>query len=345
MDIAKTLITLSQSIGVSGAEHSELENSSSKTALGLLKSYTDDAYIDDFGSVIGFIGDRDNGRKTLLLDAHIDEIGLVVTYIDDDGFIKVGNVGGIDRRLLLAQTVVIHGKKAVLGVVSTLPPHIDTDSKKTPKLDDIAIDTGYTKAELEKLVSLGDSVTFQSEAMPLIGTKITGKSLDDKAGVACILYALELLKGAELAYNIAVLFSTQEEVGERGAKIAAQSIAADEALVMDVSFAKTPDSSPYKTWKLGGGVMIGYSAVLSRRMSDKLVRIANEKSIPCQIEVMPSETGTNADNIAVSGIGVKAVTLSIPLRYMHTPVEIVDTEDIVAVGRLIAEYAKEGCHE
>lgn len=331
MDIKETLLTLSSAVGVSGEE-----KNASTLALGMLKNYTDNAYCDDFGNVIGYI-DND-AKKTILLDAHIDEIGLIVSYIDDKGFIKVGNCGGVDRRLLLAQTVTIYGTKAIKGVISTLPPHVGNDMTKTAKLDDIAIDTGFTKEQLSEIVSLGDKITLNSTPTELKNGLVTGKAIDDRSGVTAILYTLELIKGKKCGANVAVVFSAQEETGERGAKIASFKVEADEAIAIDVSFGKTPDSSPEKTWELGKGTMIGYAASLSRAVSDKLVKIAKEKEIPYQIEVMCSETGTNADAIAVSRGGVKAVTLSIPLRYMHTPIEVVNPIDIENTAKIAAEY-------
>ena len=334
MNITEVLKKLCEATGVSGSE----ENACS-VALQLLKEYAPDAKADKFGNVTAFIGDRNNGKKTLLLEAHIDEIGFIVTYIDDKGFIKVGECGGTDRRLYAAQTVTIHAKAPVKGVIATLPPHVNSDTKTAMKASEIVIDTGYSKDELEKLVSLGDRVTIDGKFSVMNGTRVTGKAIDDRGGVAAVLYALDLLKNKETDYNIAVLFASQEETGSRGATIGAYNADADYALATDVSFAYTPGAKKEKCGIMGKGAMIGIAPVLSDEVTGELKRIAAEKKIPVQFEVMGGDTGTDADEISITKSGVKTGLISIPLKYMHTPVEVVDTEDICTVGRLMAEFA------
>ena len=336
-DIKDTLIRLCSAEGVSGEEQT-----AGQIALGMLKNYTDNCYIDKFGNVIGHIGERDENRPTLLLDAHIDQIGLIVTFIDDNGFIRVSKCGGVDRRELAAQTVTIHGSKKIKGVISVLPPHVKKDGDKVAQIDELVIDTGYSKEELSEIVSLGDRITVDNEPALLLNGRICAPACDDRAGVVCILYALELLKGKKLKYNLDVSFTGQEETGERGAKIAAFNLDPDICLEMDVSFAYTPDSEKHKCGELGKGVMIGIAPSLSKRLSNELIAISKEKNIPYSLEIMGGETGTNADAIGVAKGGAECCTLSIPLRYMHTPVEVTDPKDIEAIGRLIYEFAKEG---
>lgn len=336
MDIKNSLFELSNTFGVSGEEFTACE-----TAVKMLKPYVSSVKVDDFGSVIAFVGDKNDNLETILLDAHIDQIGLIVTYIDEDGFVKVANCGGVDRRLLLAQTVTIWGKEAIKGVISTLPPHVESDSKSSPKVDDIVIDTGFTKAQLEEKISLGDKITFDSNSTELLHNRLTSKAIDDRSGVVAIIRALELMQGKKLKYNVAVSFSSQEELGERGARISAYNINPDLAIAVDVSFAATPDSTPHKCGVLGKGVMIGISPTLNKKMSQDMILLCEKNNIPFQYEVMEGETGTNADIIGATRNGVRAVTLSIPLRYMHTPVEVVEVADIEAVAKLICAYAAE----
>lgn len=337
MDISASLKMLCSCTGVSGDE-----NSAARAALDLLLPYAPDAYVDKFGNVRAFIGDRSNGKPTLLLDAHIDEIGLVVTYIDKDGFIKIDKCGGIDRRLVLAQTVTIWGKTPIKGVVSTLPPHVAKDSDKTAKFSDLAIDAGYSAEQLSEIVSLGDRITVDGEFEQMNGSLVTSKAIDDRSGVCAILYALEQLKGGESKFNLAVQFSVQEEVGGTGAKISAFDTDADFGIAVDVSFAKTPGVKPEKSGKMGDGAMIGFAASLDHALSRRLTDLAKSSEIKYQCEIMGGSTGTNADEIASSRRGIRTMLISIPLKYMHTPVEVVDIEDIKSVGSLIAEFAKEG---
>lgn len=334
MDLEKTIMSLADADGVSGDE-----TEAAQLALSMLKEHTDDCYIKN-GNVIGHLGSK-GAKPHILLDAHIDRIGFVVTYITEDGFLKVSNCGGIDRRLLLAQPVTVLGREKVSGVICAIPPHLEKDESKVPEMEDICIDIGMTKAQAEKVISLGDKVTFAARCEKLFGDRITGAALDDRCGVAAILRAVELVKKKTLHSEVTVMFSTQEEVGERGAKIGAFDIDPDVAIAVDVSFALTSDDSEIKCGKMGEGCMIGYSPVLDRELSDKMKSIAAEKNMPCQIEVMSGTTGTNADRFSVNKSGAKAVTLSIPLKYMHTPVEVISLSDVENTAQLIAAYLEE----
>ena len=337
MDTIKVLEQLCTAAGVSGAEFP-----ASAAALGLLGKYADKAEIDAFGNVIGYIG-NDPNKPLLLLDAHIDRIGLIVTYVNDDGFLKVGQCGGIDRRTLLAQTVTIYGKEPVKGIISTLPPHVAKDSGKAAKLDDIVIDTGLSGEKAKELIPQGSIVTVDGVFSRLGEGRVCSPANDDRAGVAALLYAAEILKGEkELPCRVAIQFAAQEEVGCRGAVISTFNINPDFAIAVDVTFAQSKGVEPSKAGKLGKGPMIGIAASLDREMFKSFVELAKEKEIPYQIEGMGSSTGTDADAITVSRGGVRTGLVSIPQRYMHTPCEVVEIADIENTGRLIAEFVKKG---
>lgn len=334
MDIKSALKVLTGKAGVSGDERD-----ASEAAAELLKQYAENVEIDSFGNVTGVISSGDPAAETLMLDAHIDRIGMIVTYIDDAGFIKMGSVGGVDLRVMLAQSVTVHGKQKIKGVISTLPPHVSKDHSKVAEIGELAVDVGMSKEQAQRCVSPGDRITIDPEFRELAGSRVSAAAIDDRSGVCAVLAALKMLKNRKLKYNIAVSFSAQEETGERGVKQTAFRIQPDRAIAVDVSFGRTPDSEPQDTAELGSGVMIGFSAALDREMSESLRELAKEKEIPHTIEVMPSATGTNADSISVSGKGVRCCTLSFPIRYMHTPTETMDIRDIEATARLIAEYA------
>ena len=336
MDIKETVIALSEVSGTSGSEENAAE-----LALSMLREFAPDAAVVN-GNVIGRFGVHKDGLLSLVLDAHIDQIGFVVTYITDEGFVKVGNVGGIDRRLLPAQPVVIHGSQDVKGVICSVPPHLSHGSSEVLAIEDVAIDTGMSKEELEKRISVGDSITFDVSCRQLIGSRITGGALDDRCGIACILRTLELLKDSETAYNVTVIFSTQEEVGERGAKIGAFTVDPDIAVAIDVSFAYAIGEDESSCGYLGKGPMIGISPSLSREISNKFIDTAKNSDIPYQLEVMSGLTSTNADRYSVNREGAKTCTVSIPLRNMHTPVEVIDLNDIETTAQLLAAFIKEG---
>ncbi|MBQ2842485.1 MAG: M20/M25/M40 family metallo-hydrolase [Clostridia bacterium] len=317
--------------GVSGEE-----NRAAYIAAELLGRYMP-VKTDPLGSVTGTKGE---GDVHILLDAHLDQIGLIVTSIDEDGFLKVAKCGGADIRVLAAAEVTVHGKEDVFGIITSTPPHLSKpeDSSKAKSFDEIAVDIGMKREDALQLVSPGDRITFNGRFSRLLGNKVSSPSIDDRAGVAAILRCLEMLENKEHGCKLSVMFSVQEETGGSGAQTGAFSAAADEAIAVDVSFASAPGVTAEKYASLGAGTMIGFAPSLDYGMSRKLSDIAEEKGIPNQPEVMGGKTGTNCDEIQVSGEGVKTALLSIPLRNMHTAVEVCDLEDIENTARLMAEY-------
>ncbi|MBQ7013802.1 MAG: M42 family peptidase [Oscillospiraceae bacterium] len=332
--IADMLTALCRVTGMSGDE-----SNAAVTALEFLKLYCPDARI-SHGNVIGSLGSTDPDAPHVLLDAHIDQIGMIVTSITEDGFVTVGNVGGIDRRLLPAQRVHLHGRQVLDGVICAMPPHLTSGDEKVPKFEEIRIDTGYDAETLRQILAPGDSVTFAGQIAKLLGDRFTAPALDDRCGVAAILCALHSIKDEVLPCKVTVMFSAEEEVGERGARIGCYAVNPDIALAVDVSFARNLGDSETKTGKMGEGPMIGYSPSLSRTVSKTLSHIADENGIPWQYEVMAGTTGTNADQFSVCREGVKACTVSIPLRYMHTPAEIISLADVCMTGELLAAYLR-----
>jgi endoglucanase len=351
-----TLKRLTDAPGVAGGE-GESPDSAAEVALELLWEYTgaDNADFDCHGSIVGFVGEKDPHKPTILLDAHIDQIGLIVTYIDkDNGFVKAEGCGGVDRRCLSGQSVTIlasGGKSPIRAVVGTLPPHVlkGKEAQKAIKADAIWLDP--ISGDITD-VRLGDMVTIGGELTPLSGSGgkiVSGAALDDRAGVCAILYALHLLRKdtqdgkSNLPWNVAVSFSVQEELGCRGAEVTAYSVEPEYAIVVDVSYGMSPGNVEHKCGKLGGGAMIGYAPSLNRTMFEMLKNTAADRGIPHQIEIMNRDTGgTNADTISTVKGGVKTALISIPLRYMHTPVETAHLSDIEAAGKLIAAFIEGG---
>ena len=335
MDTIEILKTLCAADGVSGDEYEACE-----AAAGLLREFTDDVETDKFGCVTAFIGDRADNKPVIMLEAHIDEIGFIVTYIDEKGFLKVGSCGGTDRRLYPAQTVTIHsGGGKLKGVVCTLPPHVHPDDDKALKTEDVSVDTGFSsREEAEKYISPGDRITIDAPLEALCGTRCTSKALDDRAGAAAIIHALGLIKDKPSMFNTQVILASMEEVGSRGAKTAAYRSDASLAIATDVSFAYTPDDKKEDCGEMGKGVMIGVSPVLDKALTNELKKIAADSKIPFQTEIMAASTGTDADVISVTNGGIPTALLSIPIKYMHTPVETVDIKDIEAVGELMARF-------
>lgn len=335
MNTVELLKELTSAVGVSGEENNIVDLLKTK-----LEPYGD-VSIDAMNNVYCTFG----SGYHFLLDAHLDEIGMIVTDITDDGFIKFNRVGGIDRRMLLGYEVSIWGKEQVKGIISTLPPHLQTaeDEKKVPEFKDLSIDVGMDKEEIVKIVSLGDKITFKRNFTKLLNNQISASCLDDRSGVASVLMSLDVLKN--LPCKITVMFSTQEEVGTRGAKIGPYAKKIDEFISVDVSFAYTPTCDKADCKEIGKGAMIGFSPILDKMISKKLVDTAKKNNIPYQCEIMNGSTGTNADVITLSENGIKGALISIPEKYMHQPMEVVDISDIESVSKLICAYVKEKAGE
>lgn len=332
IDIKKVIMELSAAFGVSGEE-----NCAADKAMEYLKKYSRSVEKKN-GNVIAHFGERKEGVPHVLIDAHIDQIGLIVTNICESGFLNISNVGGVDRRLLPAQEVTIHGKKNITGIICSTPPHLSVGDDKVSEIGDFYIDTGLSFEEVSAIVSQGDKITFNQKPYELINNRITGPALDDRCGVAAVIFALENLSDYNCSFS--VVFSTQEELGERGAMIAAFEINPDIAIAVDVSFAYCCGDKEYECGKMGEGPMIGVSPSLSGEISDKLMEICKKENIPFQKEVMNGLTSTNADRFSVNRCGCKACTVSIPLKYMHTPSEIIQIDDVENTGRLIATYLR-----
>ncbi len=319
--------------GVSGRE----KNISSVAAEELQK-YTD-VSVDALGNVIGKI---DGKGEKISLDAHIDRIGLVVTYITEKGFLKVSPCGGVDNRILDGTSVTVHGSTDLHGVITSVPPHLsDGKEDKPAEIKDISIDVGLSKAECEKLDLIGSVVTFDSDFDCLLNDRVTCGALDDRAGIVSLILAVKMLTENNVKPNLSVVFSVQEETGGSGAKTSSFRFDADEAIAVDVSFGVSPNVNNTEAGVLGKGPMIGFSPSLDFEMSKTLQRIAKEKNIPFQNEVMGGRTGTNADDISVNRNGVMTALISIPLRNMHTPNEVIDLNDIYNTAELIYLYIKE----
>ncbi len=286
-------------------------------------------------SLIASFGDKT--AETVLIEAHIDEIGLIVTDIEN-GFLKVAPIGGVDAKMLAGMRVKIHGNETVLGVVCSTPPHLKKDGAEAPSFDNIYIDTGLGNSA-EKIISIGDHVSFTCDFNQLKNNRVTAKSLDNRAGVAAVLLAAEMLKQENISKNITVLLSDQEETGGAGAKTATFGIEPSYAIVVDVSFGNQP--GVLECGNLGDGAMIGVSPLLSHEATETLKKVAKAQNIKHQMEIMGGRTSTDADHITLSKTGVKTALLSIPLRNMHTPVEVVDLNDIKSVAEIIAGFVKE----
>ena len=327
------LLRLSRAAGVSGAEE------------GIARAI--EAELDGIagcrrtplGCVIATVG---AGRGPKVMTAsHMDEVGFIVTHIEEDGFLRVAQVGGIDRKLYASACVTVHTAQGDLpGVIASVPPHLRREEKELPAADAVAVDLGLSGEEARAAVQPGDRLTFDVPPAVLLDGSVSARALDDRACCAAVILAAKELAALSLPLELDFVFTTMEEVGSQGAVTAAGELAPDCCIALDVSFAVTPDAPAKNCGRLGGGPMLGIAPVLDNALTGLARRTAEEEGLPLQFEVMAGATGTDADEIAVSGCGVRTVLFSIPQRYMHTPVEVVDPADVESTAALIAAFCR-----
>ena len=320
---------------------SGFEEKVAQAAAELLRPLADEVYTTRLGSVVGV---RRCGRENvpkLLLDAHLDEIGFIVTG-HDEGFLRFAPLGGVDPRMLPDREVVVLTDPPIHGVVACLPPHVQTaeDMGKSLPIKDLFIDVGLSQEEAERRIPVGTPAAYRGSCAPLGEDLLYGKALDDRAGFAALLDVLERLREKELSVDLYVLGSTQEETHSSGAITAAYEIAPNLCVAVDVTHGDSPDASKNETFKLGGGPVIGVGPNCTRSLSGRLKELAAELDMPVQIEVMPGSSGTNAWPIQVSREGVAPAVVSIPERYMHTPVEVVNQTDLENTAALLAAFVE-----
>ncbi|MGE4548493.1 MAG: M42 family metallopeptidase [Intestinibacillus sp.] len=335
MDSVKALTQLCETAAVSG-----FEKHGATIVAELLTPYCDSVEIDAFGSVIGVRRCGKKDAKTILLDAHLDQIGFVVTEVLDDGFLRFAEVGGVDPRMLLGCEVTILAEEPLYGIISCMPPHLlkAGEQDKAVPIHEMLIDTGLIEAKSR--IKIGTPAVFAEPMCQLSPGNITGKCLDDRAGIIAIVQAMEKLKAETLSVDVAVLISVQEETTSLGAGISTYRIRPDYAIAVDVSHAKTPDAPSEKTFEYGGGVLIGMGPNLNTRLTRALIKTARAEGISYQREVMEGHTGTNAWAMQIAAYGTAQALLSIPLRYMHTPIESICLSDLDAVSDLLHHYIR-----
>jgi tetrahedral aminopeptidase len=335
------LLELSSSAGVSGNESAAVE-----TAAGYFRSYTDQVKYDRFGNLLAFKpGEPSSGRGKLSLAivAHIDEIGLMVTKIEAGGFLRFTPIGGIDPRTLPGQAVQVGSKNKLSGVIGAAPPHLlsDKDRKAVIPIEKLFIDLGLTEKTVKEQVSVGDFVSFEQE--PLVignGAKVTGKSLDNRAGVTAMIISAAELAGISHQADICFIASLQEEVGLRGAITNAYGLQPDLALIVDVTHGDAPGLDHKSVYKLGSGPALAIGPNFHPALSRQLQDTAKQHYLPYQTEPIPGHSGTDAWAFQVSREGIPCALLSIPLRYMHTTVEMISLKDLMVSGKLISYFAR-----
>ena len=335
MTLADKIKKLTNAYGVSGDEFRI-----SKIAAEMMAPYCDRVEIDDFGNVLGYRDCGIPGAKTVMLDAHIDQIGFLITEVTDEGFLRFTTVGGVDQRMLLGSELTVLTKKGpILGIVAAIPPHLQKagDNKKSVPIPEMVVDIGMTGEQAKKVVRVGDYMAFANDAMELQGDALCGKAFDDRACLVCLLHAMDLLQGKPLAVNVVVSASTKEETGFQGGISAGFKVQPDYAIAVDVTHARTGDA-PQVIVKLGDGPNVDMGSNSNPKFAKRVIEVARAKQIPHIVTSCPAGSGTNAWPIQMQGQGVTTLVVSLPLKYMHSPVEMLRMNDVKNVGKLLAAF-------
>ncbi len=321
---------------------SGFESPAADAAAELLRPLVDEVSIDRMGNVLGVRRSRTPNAPKLLLDAHLDEIGLIVTG-HEKGFLRFASLGGVDARMLPALEVTLLAPEGPLpGVIDVLPPHVlsPKDQEKHLAEDKLLIDVGLSQEEAQRRVPPGTPAVFAAPCGMLGEHRLCGKALDDRSCAAIVIQVMEQLRDEPLEVNVAVLLAAQEEVGCRGAVTGAYAVDPEAAIAVDVTHGSTPDAPAHKTFPLNGGAAIGVGPNMTRRISDRLAGLAREREIPFSLEAMGGHSGTDAWAIQTSREGVATGVVSLPLKHMHTPVEVMDLRDAQALVRLLCAWVE-----
>lgn len=310
-----------------------------------LSSVADEVQTNTMGSVHAVLEGTGAG-PSLMLAAHMDEIGLMVTYISDDGFLSIAAVGGVDAAILPSMRVDVHTASGMLrGIVGRKPIHlIEADErKKVTPLDKLVIDLGMPGKKVRKLVRVGDVITFGVGFERFGKGMAVSRAFDDKCGVWVACRVMEELRAAGRAKGAFIAAATvQEEIGTRGAMTSAYGVNPDVAIAFDVTHATDYpgiDKTKYGAITCGEGPVIARGPNINPLVFDRLVAAAEAEGIPYQFEAEPSVTGTDARAIQVTRGGIPTGLVSVPLRYMHTPTEVIALEDLENTVRLITRFA------
>jgi endoglucanase len=308
-----------------------------------LADVADDVRTDVMGNVVAHV-EGPQGAPRLMLAGHCDEIGFMIKYVDDQGYLFFAPIGGVDAHLVPGQRVTVHTNGGpVAGVVGKKPIHqIETqDRDKVIPFKSQFIDIGCSnKDEAVKLVSIGDPVTFSVGVERLQGTRLTSRAFDDKMGAFIVAQVLrEVRRQNRLTVDLHGVSTVQEEVGLRGGATSAYGVRPDIGIAVEVGFASDYPGADHKDLgevSLGKGPVIARGPNINPVLFDLLIKTAEEENIPCQVMGIPRATGTDANVMQLVHGGVVTALISIPLRYMHTPVEVLDWVDLEGAVKLLS---------
>jgi putative aminopeptidase FrvX len=339
LDFLKTLVNTPSPVG-----H---ETRGQRVWLDYAGPFADETFSDTYGNCVAVL--NKGGGQRIMLAAHADEIAMAVNYIDDNGFIYVRRMGGIDAAITRAQRIVIHTRGGpVKGVVGNVATHLTRQESdpKPPKIHDLFIDIGVSSRKAaEKIVRVGDPITLADEFDILRGDLVVARAFDNRIGTFAVAEALRLLKESKVKLNaeICAVSNVQEEVGLLGARQIAYSLKPDIALVVDVTHATdypTVSKAQHGDIKVGNGPSLTHGGCNHLEVVKRLEAVAAKKKIPLQHEAMSATSGTDTDAIFWTRGGIASALISLPNRYMHSPVEVVSLKDLEQIPQLLAGFVQ-----
>ncbi len=279
-------------------------------------------------------------RRGLLIAAHMDAIGLMVKGIAGE-FLRLAEVGSIDERVLPGQLVIVHGRKDLPGVIVQPPSFLlPPENNNGPVyLENMLVDTGLEAAELARQVRLGDLVSFAQSPFELRNEILVGHSLDNRASVAALTECLQELRTRQNHWDVWAVATVQEEETLGGAATSTFQLRPALGVALDVTFASGPGTPSHKTFEMGKGIVLFQGPNIHPGLFTAFKDLAELLEIPYKVEVTGARSGTDAFSMQVAADGIPTMVIGIPLRYMHTPVEMIAIKDIARAGRLLAEFA------
>lgn len=339
METLELIKQLSEANGPSG-----FEGPVAQLVADLWRPLAHEVVVDRLGSVTAVKrGQGGEPRRRILLAAHMDEIGLMVTDIVEahgHGFLRITGLGGVDIRQMYSQPVVVHGRQRLPGVLGGVPLRLLPSDKqsKAYDLEDLVVDVGLPADRLRELTQIGDCITFSQPLLELRGGHVAGKALDNRACVAALTLALEQLQQRGHAWDVLAVATVQEETRLLGAYTSAHAWQPDVALALDVTFGKGPGSNDVGTVALGSGPAVDIGVNVHPGVLAGLEKAAGVLEIKVNRLTHARSSGTDAHGLQIAHAGIPTGVISIPLRYMHTMVEMVNLKDVERAGRLTAEF-------
>ena len=328
---------------LSTATPSGFEASGQRVWLDYVSTFADETRVDDYGNAVA-VYEGSNDAPSIALAGHGDEIGLMVRDVTEGGFLKLSRIGGSDKTVTRGQHVTVHTADGpVSGVIGQVAIHLRTNDDEPDEIEKQYVDIGAADGEsAEELVDVGDPVTFSTEVHDLQNGLLSGRGMDNRVGIWTAAEAFRRVVETEPAATIYAVSTVQEELGTKGAAMVGFELDLDAAIAIDVTHATdTPESSSGhgSGVDLGGGPVVFRGSANHPALVDATRAVAGDDGVDVQLQAAGIATGTDADAFYTSRGGVPSLSVGIPNRYMHTPVEVVDLSDLTATADLLASFA------